>query len=112
MQTSRGTIHPLSLALFWPYHAGLRAKLAIQRRVSTEASWNQITPHYFIGAWPSEEALVPTVHPAVLDVTCELPLQVQPPAYLVVPVWDTHGEGEGGRLVEHSMATEGPVPAW
>lgn len=85
-----GTISSVSKTLFWPYHAGLRAKLAMQRRVSSEPAWNQITPTYFLGAWPSEEALVPTVHPAVLDVTCELPLQVHPPAYKMIPVWDTH----------------------
>lgn len=39
---------------------------------------------------PSEQALVPALDAAVLDVTCELPLQVQPPAYLSLPVWDTH----------------------
>lgn len=33
---------------------------------------------------------MPTVHPAVLDVTCELPLQLAPPAYLNLAVWDTH----------------------
>lgn len=30
------------------------------------------------------------MHPAVLDVTCELPLQLTPPAYLNLAVWDTH----------------------
>lgn len=30
------------------------------------------------------------VQPAVLDVTCELPLQLVPPAYLNLSVWDTH----------------------
>jgi len=85
-----GKINPLSKALFWPYHVGLAGKLAIQRHVSSEPAWNQITSTYFLGAWPSEEALVPAVHPAVLDVTCELPLQVRPPAYKVIPVWDTH----------------------
>lgn len=39
---------------------------------------------------PSEQALVPALNASVLDVTCELPLQVQPPAYLSIPVWDTH----------------------
>jgi hypothetical protein len=85
-----GKISPVSMAVFWPYHVGLRAKLAIQRRVSSEPAWDQITDTYYLGAWPSEEALVPAVHPAVLDVTCELPLQVRPPAYKMVPVWDTH----------------------
>lgn len=85
-----GTISPVRFSMLWPYHVGLRAKLALQRQLSSEPSFDQITPHYFIGAWPSEQALVPTVHPAVLDVTCELPLQVKPPAYLNLLVWDTH----------------------
>lgn len=89
-KTPEGTISPLGLAVFWPYHLGLRTKLAIQRRVSSERSWDQITPQYFLGAWPSEEALVPVIKPAILDVTCELPLQVKPPVYKVLPVWDTH----------------------
>lgn len=33
------------------------------------------------------------VHPAVLDVTCELPLQVQPPAYLNLAVRGGGGPG-------------------
>ncbi|KAI7840365.1 hypothetical protein COHA_005909 [Chlorella ohadii] len=89
-KSADGTISPLSFSLLWPYHAGLRAKLALQRRVSTEPAFSQITDDYYIGAWPSEQKLVPTVHPAVLDVTCELPLQVTPPAYLNLAVWDTH----------------------
>lgn len=76
----------------WPYHAALRAKLAVQRRVSSEPAWSQVTGSYFVGAWPSEELLVPAVKPAVLDVTCELPLQVTPPAYLSLFTWDTHCE--------------------
>lgn len=69
----------------------------------------QITPHYFIGAWPSEEALVPTVRPAVLDVTCELPLQVALPAdaYLTLPVWDTHGKA-GQPAAQVNPAALGP----
>jgi hypothetical protein len=87
-----GSISPVSRALFWPYHAGMRIKLGLQRRVSSEPAFNQITPTYFLGGWPSEEALVPTVLPALLDITCELPLQVRPPAYKMIPVWDTHSE--------------------
>ena len=85
-----GTISGLNRVIFWPYFAGLQAKLAIQRRYSTEPAWNRITDTYYLGAWPSEESLVPAVHPSVLDVTCELPLQVRPPAYKMIPVWDTH----------------------
>jgi hypothetical protein len=90
LQRADGTINPLHFALLWPYHVGLRAKLALQRRLSSEPSFDSIGEHYYIGAWPSEEKLVPTVQPAVLDVTCELPLQVVPPAYLNLAVWDTH----------------------
>lgn len=85
-----GTIAPAAALLFWPYHVGLRTKLFIQRRVSTEPAYNKITPIYYLGGWPSEEALTPSVHPAILDVTCELPLQAKPPAYKMIPVWDTH----------------------
>lgn len=90
-KNGRGQINPLGIAFLWPYHVGLRAKLAIQRRLSSEPAFNKITKEYWIGAWPSEEKLVPALHAAVLDVTCELPLQVTPPAYKVLPVWDTHG---------------------
>lgn len=49
---------------------------------------------------------MPAAQLAVLDVTCELPLQVAAPAYLALPTWDTHcahggmgrglGRGEAG----------------
>lgn len=85
-----GTINALGFALFWPYHIGLRLKLALQRRISIEPTWNQVTKLLYIGAWPSEETMVPNMHVAILDITCELPLQVRPPAYKMIPVWDTH----------------------
>ena len=51
---------------------------------------------------------MPQVHPAVLDVTCELPLQLVPPAYLNLAVWDTHAPNvaqieqvRGWRGLEH-----------
>lgn len=80
------------------YRAPPRSRTAAPARVYRTAlpPRTQVTPHHYIGAWPSEEALVPAVHPAVLDVTCELPLQLDPPAYLALPVWDTHGGSEGG----------------
>ncbi|GAB4820623.1 hypothetical protein N2152v2_007669 [Parachlorella kessleri] len=108
-KTQRGYIPLWSRILWWPYHLGLRTKLRTQRKVSTEDGWNQITPCYFLGAWPSEEALVPTVKPAVLDVTCELPLQVIPPAYLCLPVWDTHGPTP--RLIEKGVQWAGEMRA-
>ncbi|KFM23827.1 Uncharacterized protein YnbD [Auxenochlorella protothecoides] len=89
-KTPHGSLKPLNLALFWPYHAALRTKLGLQRQLSSEPIWNRVTADYYIGAWPSEEALVPAAQLAVLDVTCELPLQVAAPAYLALPTWDTH----------------------
>lgn len=38
-----GSISPFSLLLFWPYHLGLRGKLWIQRRKSTEPLYDKIT---------------------------------------------------------------------
>lgn len=39
-----GQISPLSLVAFWPYHLGLRAKLWIQWRKSSEPLYNKILP--------------------------------------------------------------------
>lgn len=53
---------------------------------------------------------MPAAQLAVLDLTCELPLQVATPAYLALPTWDTHcalaeGIGEEDRV-------PGPTPAF
>jgi hypothetical protein len=85
-----GSISTFGFMLFWPYHIGLRLKLALQRRISSEPTWNQVTKLVYIGAWPSDETLLPSMRHAVLDVTCELPCQVRPRAYKMIPVWDTH----------------------
>jgi hypothetical protein len=85
-----GTIDLARLILFAPYHLGLRAKLAIQRKLGNEPTWNAVAMDLFIGGWPNEASSSPPVSGlAVLDVTCELPLQLEPSAYLAVPVWDT-----------------------
>lgn len=87
---SDGTIDPVRLVLFWPYHVGLRAKLAIQRKLGTEPTWNAVATDLFIGGWPDGVSSSPPVNGlAVLDVTCELPLQLHPSAYVAFPVWDT-----------------------
>ena len=44
MQRENGDISALGIVAFWPYHLGLRTKLSIQRRISTEPAWNQILP--------------------------------------------------------------------
>ncbi len=51
VQTPHGSLRPLNLALFWPYHAALRTKLGLQRQLSSEPAWNRVTPDYYIGAW-------------------------------------------------------------
>lgn len=43
LQTREGQIPHWNLLLLYPYHAGLRTKLWIQRRVSTEPHWTLIT---------------------------------------------------------------------
>lgn len=39
-----GRCSPASLLLWWPYHLGLRTKLYVQRRVSTEPLYDKIQP--------------------------------------------------------------------
>ena len=78
---------PGPFRLLFIYRLKLLFCLSISPAPSTRHPYLQITDHLYIGGWPSEEALVPTVHPAVLDVTCELPLQLTPPAYKALPVW-------------------------
>eukprot|EP00878_Enallax_costatus_P027984 GHUV01030177.1.p1 GENE.GHUV01030177.1~~GHUV01030177.1.p1 ORF type:complete len:107 (+),score=15.69 GHUV01030177.1:210-530(+) len=39
-----GTISPVSQLMFWPYHLGLRGKLWIQRRKSSEPLYNKVAP--------------------------------------------------------------------
>lgn len=39
-----GTIGPFSKLVFWPYHLGLRGKLWIQRRKSSEPLFDKVTP--------------------------------------------------------------------
>lgn len=111
-----GSIHPINQVLFYPYFVGLRIKLAIQRLISSEPIYNEmkIVPGCYLGGWPSEEALVPNAHPAILDVTCELPLKVKTPAYKVIHVWDTHAPrlhqiDEGVQFIKEQLALNRPV---
>lgn len=41
LQRADGTISPLRFGLLWPYHLGLRTKLALQRRISSEPAYSQ-----------------------------------------------------------------------
>lgn len=60
LQRADGTIGPVSFTLLWPYHAGLRAKLALQRRVSSEPSFSQVRVYWCVAncraaaAWPAK----------------------------------------------------------
>lgn len=51
LQRADGTISPLNFTLLWPYHAGLRAKLALQRRVSSEPSFSQVGGQGWLHRW-------------------------------------------------------------
>lgn len=79
----------LSKLLFWPYHLGLRGKLFIQRRKSTEPLYDQLQgTRMYIGGWPEQPGWLPEGNPAIVDVTCELPRTCTDSAYLVLPTWD------------------------
>jgi len=47
LQTVSGSIPYWNLLLLWPYHVGLRGKLWIQRRTSTEPHWTLITDGWY-----------------------------------------------------------------
>jgi hypothetical protein len=50
-----------SLVVWWPYHLGLRLKLYIQRRVSTEPLYDKILPGLYLGGWPESAGKLPKV---------------------------------------------------
>lgn len=91
-KSADGSIAPLSKLLFWPYHLGLRSKLYIQRRKSVEPLYDQLAApndRLYIGGWPEQPGWLPSVQPAILDVTCELPRTYADSEYLMLPTWDT-----------------------
>ncbi|KAK9805939.1 hypothetical protein WJX73_006912 [Symbiochloris irregularis] len=83
-----GTIALWAKVAFWPYHLGLRGKLWVQRRTTTEAHFNEIANGWYLGGWPSRAGLLPPGDLAILDCTCELPFKWDLP-YMVLPIWDT-----------------------
>lgn len=83
-----GTIASWAKVAFWPYHVGLRSKLWVQRRYTTEDHFNLISDGWYLGGWPSRAGLLPPGDLAILDCTCELPFKWDLP-YLVLPIWDT-----------------------
>ncbi|DBB06424.1 hypothetical protein WJX77_007711 [Trebouxia sp. C0004] len=89
-KTASGSIPYWNLVILWPYHVGLRSKLWIQRRISTEPHWTLITDGWYIGGWPSSSKWMPPGNPSIVDCTCELPRRHNN-TYLCLPTWDTHG---------------------
>ncbi|KAL3153932.1 hypothetical protein ABBQ32_013494 [Trebouxia sp. C0010 RCD-2024] len=88
-KTEAGQIPYWNLLLLWPYHTGLRTKLWVQRRTSTEPHWTLITDGWYIGGWPSSSKWMPPGNPSIVDCTCELPRR-HSNTYLCLPTWDTH----------------------
>eukprot|EP00882_Tetradesmus_deserticola_P019709 GHRQ01021239.1.p1 GENE.GHRQ01021239.1~~GHRQ01021239.1.p1 ORF type:complete len:277 (+),score=60.15 GHRQ01021239.1:556-1386(+) len=97
---SDGHISPVSRLLFWPYHAGLRGKLWVQRRKSTEPLFDQVTEQLYIGGWPEQVEWLPEGQPSVLDVTCELP-RTHHNRYLNLPCWDT--QAPNAAQIQHGV---------
>lgn len=95
-----GHISLASKLLFWPYHAGLRGKLWVQRRKSTEPLYDQVTEQLYIGGWPEQATWLPAGQPSVLDVTCELP-RTHSNHYLNLPCWDT--QAPNAAQIQHGV---------
>uniref|UniRef100_A0A061SJ91 Dual specificity protein phosphatase diacylglycerol catalytic region n=1 Tax=Tetraselmis sp. GSL018 TaxID=582737 RepID=A0A061SJ91_9CHLO len=85
-----GKFYWWSYPLFWPYHSGLTLKLWVQRKFSSEASFNQVAKSWYIGGWPQTEQDIPCGDVAVIDCTCELLRRHNRP-YLCLPTWDCQG---------------------
>eukprot|EP00891_Asterochloris_glomerata_P004794 jgi/Astpho2/4794/e_gw1.00067.240.1_t len=75
----------------WPYHLGLRGKLWLQRRTSSEPHWTEVMEGWTIGGWPASDPWMPPGSPAIVDCTCELPRRHEQLPYFLLPTWDTHG---------------------
>eukprot|EP00879_Flechtneria_rotunda_P029300 GHRR01031644.1.p1 GENE.GHRR01031644.1~~GHRR01031644.1.p1 ORF type:complete len:164 (-),score=40.89 GHRR01031644.1:10-501(-) len=103
LKWANGSISPLSQLAFWPYHAGLRGKLWIQRRRSAEPLFNNVTPKLFIGGWPEGANWLPPGQPSVIDVTCELP-RTHDNRYLCLPCWDTQGRQQQQQHTQEAVA--------
>ena len=42
LQAQNGKIYAVGLMAMWPYHLGLRGKLWLQRRTSSEPHWTEV----------------------------------------------------------------------
>lgn len=66
LQTVGGNIPYWNLLLLWPYHVGLRSKLWIQRRVSTEPHWTLITDGWYDSNMPCTARSNTSVHRLIM----------------------------------------------
>ncbi|GBG62774.1 hypothetical protein CBR_g32363 [Chara braunii] len=80
-----------SLLIFFPYHLGLRAYVALRRRATNEPAYSKIGSGWYVGGWPYKPKYLPPSDVAVIDCTCELPRCdfVSSRAYICLPTWDT-----------------------
>eukprot|EP00877_Chromochloris_zofingiensis_P003470 jgi/Chrzof1/13123/Cz07g20210.t1 len=111
--TDSGHISLLSHVVWWPYHLGLRGKLWVQWRRSTEPLFNKILPGIYLGGWPETSSALPAGNPSVLDVTCELP-RTHDDRYMCIPTWDTKAPNadmiqQGIEWLQKEMSDDRPV---
>ena len=96
-KSSRGRIPLWSIALFFPFHAALRAKLWLKKHVlSREPLHTDVGDGWHIGGWPPSAAALPAGDPAVVDCTCEFQRTHSHVPYLCVPTWDTQCPSDPG----------------
>lgn len=74
------------------------ALLRLASEVKTSLRWSWYDWSRYLGGWPSEVKFVPPGSPAIVDVTCELPVIHRDLPHLNLLVWDTKG---GPHLVSH-----------
>lgn len=85
-KTADGRLPSWSRALFWPWHALVRATTRAVRH-SGEPVVTEVLPGWLIGGWPHRADRF-LDWPAVIDVTCELPRRGPERPYLCLPTWD------------------------
>eukprot|EP00232_Nephroselmis_pyriformis_P019150 CAMPEP_0182901676 /NCGR_PEP_ID=MMETSP0034_2-20130328/29850_1 /TAXON_ID=156128 /ORGANISM="Nephroselmis pyriformis, Strain CCMP717" /LENGTH=173 /DNA_ID=CAMNT_0025036153 /DNA_START=88 /DNA_END=605 /DNA_ORIENTATION=- len=88
-KTEAGSLPWWSHAVLWPYHVGLRLKLAVQRSVSEEPLMDEVLPGWYLSGWPEGAAALPEGLAGGVDCTCELPRR-HDIEYLCLPTWDTN----------------------
>ena len=85
-QKADGRLSPAALALLAPYLAGAYANVRLRMR--GRAPWSCVADDVWIGRLPSRGELEGAGFAAVVDLTCELPLDPESRAYTNLPVLD------------------------